>query len=239
MRNWTYSELQEKVNNDLDIQRDSIIGDTEMLGYANEAIDEAEAEIHKLGLADEYFLATAFIPLVASTQHADLPTNIYANKIKGLIYNNGSNVYPIRRFRKSNRFLEIEDIANASSADTPLSYLLVNNSVYDPLDPTTGRKIMFLPIPQETAAQYVRIWFIRNANRMTVAGSVLDIPEFANFVLSFMKVRCLQKEKDERFNDEVAVLTAQRKLMIDTLTEMVPDNDDVHEMDMSHYEEMS
>jgi hypothetical protein len=238
MKDWTYNELKTKVEDDLDLQRDTIIGPTEMLGYCNEAIREAEAEIHRLGVEDEYFLQKSSLPLVLGGTEINMPSDLYANKIKAIVYNDGSRIYEVKRLRQSHRFLEIEEINNTGS-DEDYQYLIENKSRPVALDATTGRKILLYPVSRETHASRLTVWYVRNAARMVDETDLLDIPEFANFIMSFMKVRCIGKEGDPRYNDEVAVLQAQRKLMIETLTEMVPDGDDTMEADFTHYLEHS
>ena len=46
MRFWTTSEIVEKIERDCDLEEELFIQSTEMLGYINEAIDDAEAVIH-------------------------------------------------------------------------------------------------------------------------------------------------------------------------------------------------
>lgn len=230
MRDWTYSELKTKVQNDLDLGNETSITDAEYLAYFNEAIDEAEAEIHKLGVEDEYFRDSAYLSLVSGTSAYAMPTNIYANKIRGIVYSSGDTIYQVRRIRGSKAFIEIETRNLSANASLDYKYYFTNPA-------GTGRRINVSPPSRETSSTVMKVWFIRNATRLTASGDVLDIPEFANFILSFVKVRLLQKEGDARVELEAEMLKAQRKLMIDTLTEMVEDDDNLVEQDSSHYEE--
>lgn len=230
MRDWTYTELKTKVENDLDLTNEVSLTAAEWLGYFNEAIDEAEAEIHKLGLEDEYFLDSATLSLVTNTSAYAMPTNIYANKIRGVVYASGYNIYPVTRLRGQNKFSAIAEINYEASGTAPYQYFFSNPAA-------SGRRINLIPPARETSSTVLTIWFIRNATRMTTGADVLDIPEFANFVMSFVKVKLLQKEGDSRVEIEAMNLAGQRKLMIDTLTEMVPDEDNEIPADTSHYEE--
>jgi hypothetical protein len=237
MRNWTYAEFKSKVENDLGLQADTIIEPDEMLGYMNDAIDEAEAEIHKLGVEDEYFLARTTLPLTTGEDEYDPPSDLYANKIKAVLFNDGSRVYPITRMRKRDRFEEIAESAN-SGANDDYQYLLVNNTRPVALSPTTGRKIVLVPPARETSSTLVTVWYIRNAAQVTDQADIIDIPEFAGFLLSIMKGLCRAKENGgQLLPSDVAIIEQQRKLMIDTLTEMVPDGDTEMEPDTSHYQE--
>ena len=79
MKYWTWAELKDKVQRDLDLEGEVFINETELLGYANEAIDEVERQVHTL--YEDYFLTKAVISLVDGTEEYALPTDIYAFKI--------------------------------------------------------------------------------------------------------------------------------------------------------------
>ncbi len=69
---------------------------------------------------------------------------------------------------------------------------------------------------------------------------LIDIPDFVSFVVALTKARCLAKDGgDPRLQLVVADLENQRKLMVETLTGMIPDDNDTVPADLSHYEEHS
>lgn len=221
MRQWTYEEIRDRVEKDLDLQEETFISPEEMLGYANEAIDEAEAEIH--GIYEDYFLTKDNIALVSGTQRYDMPSDIYANKIRGVLYSNGSTKYEIKRLKR------IKDTNWITSSDSYLRYVIVN-------DPTDGYQLEMYPTPQETSSTNVTIWYLRNAARLTADDDVLDIPEFANFVIGYMKAKCLAKENMGQVPAGIAAeVEKQRKLMVETLTNMVDDENNELDMDLSFY----
>jgi hypothetical protein len=229
VRQWVYEDIRRKVEQDLDLEEEVFIESDEMLGYCNEAIDEAEAEIHKLH--EDYFLTNSDITLVNGQSEYSLPSDIYAQKIRGVIYKNGSLVYPIHRVRNLYRF---EDIALSEQFGTSdlYRYYLKNPSAAD------GYQLVLLPESREDGA-FVKIWYLRNANRVTDDTSLIDIPEFSNFLIQFMKVRVLEKEGHPNLPMAIQVLQQQRQMMVDTLTQMVVDDDDEVEGDFSHYWEHS
>lgn len=329
MKVWKYGELKDKVLMDLDLQDELQVQPDELVGYCNEAIDEAEAEI--LTLHEDYFLKDEVFPFTAGQSEYDLPSDCYGAKIRGFMYNDGSRVYPISRFRNLRKFEKITDAQTFGSAED-YRYFLKNPS------PRSGFKIVLVP-PARATESNATLWYIRNAQRIPLigeyaitqevvaadvnvanntiavdadiyvtgdrvkfttdgtlpagltAGTVyyvirasettiklattaanatngvavditdtgsgthylwaaateaiqdelpVDIPEFANFVMQYMKVRCLEKEgSDPRFDSAVTILQQQRKMMVDTLTQMVPDDDTEIEGDFSHYDEMS
>lgn len=241
MKLWTYREILQKITTDLDLQDQQFITPDEMVGYCNEAIQEAEREILKLN--EDYFLAPAPLTLVAGQQDYDLPTGCYAQKIRSIQYLNGSINYPIRRIRGGAKFDDLTMIQQYGPNDDYM-YILVNATA------GAAAKLRLAPASRESGA-FVTVWYIRNAQRVQTAAevgikptdpnstsqldTVIDIPEFTTFVIDFMKAKCLAKDGDPRYSDQVAALENQRKMMVDTLTQQVPDDDDQVVADMSFY----
>jgi hypothetical protein len=76
------------------------------------------------------------------------------------------------------------------------------------------------------------------ANQTIIDNTLIDIPQFIEFVMQWMKCRCLEKEGDPRLTGATATLEHLRKQMVDSLTQAVPDNDDTIQGDFSIYSEM-
>lgn len=229
MRYWTYGEIKDKVQKDLGLEQEEIVRTSEMMAYCNEAIDEAEAEIHTL--YEDYFLTSASISLVTGTSLYSLPTNIYAAKIRGINYINNDLIYPVRRIREMDRFEDI-DVTALSDTSRSYRYLLVNDSA------STGMQLKLTPASRETLTNGLKVWYIRNANRMTADADICDIPEFTSFVIQYMKFRCYEKEGDPRAQLAQGLLEQQRTQLNATLSSMVPDGDNQVEMDLTFYEDM-
>jgi hypothetical protein len=383
MKVWTYLEMSNKVLTDLDLMDETFINPVELVGYFNEAVDEAESEINTLPLCD-YFKTYASLPIISGVSQYRMPPDIYINKIRGMLYTNGSIIYPIVKFKP--RF-EFEDMAftDQYGQSDDYRYVLVN--------PSPGQtRIEFHPASRDTAIsppryaypdsvnpQFggsfpnlftpVKVWYIRHAQRLplptfnnvtgetttsesmvcsltgssfssvntgtntislvrglthadgytpyvpggiayvtgdcvyftpspgavlpsplvqgtpyyiiatgtsgvyqlasslanalanlpitlTTSGTgfvdvtvvvtqnilnalLVDIPQFANFILAWVKARCLDKDGDPRLIRQEQMVTQQRKQMVDTLAEMVPDLDNEIEPDFSSYQEMS
>lgn len=311
MRIWTYEEARRKVQKDLDLEEELFVTPSEMLGYFNEAIDEAEAIIMKIN--EDYFLTEAPILLVAGRAVYSPPDNIYAMKIRKLRYQNGSIYYDVKRMRDHRKFGDIADFDFASSGTDDFMYYIRNDSA-------NGFKIVLSRKPEESSGAQVSIslgtpgtfttvaahglaigdevylwtsdelptgfvdggiytvtaiptsttfelsdtpegsslaatgtqagthkfekipfrmslWYIRNAKRVVEDSDPIDIPEFVSFVLQHVKVRVYEKEGHPNFEQATAELERQRQLMAETLTQMVPDDNDTIPMDTSHYEE--
>lgn len=229
MQLFTYSDLKTKLMNDLDVEDlDFINGETELLGYINEAIDDAESIVHTLGLDSTYFLSQSTISFVNGTADYALPADIFANKIKKVFYINGGIKYEVFRVRN------LEEVPFFQSGD---------DYRYLPLAVTAAAannmRLRFYPTPAETGA-YIQIYYIRNAAKMTTStGStnVCEIPESANAILQHCKVRIYEKMGNPNLAVAVQMLESQKQLLMDTLREMVPDENTIIEPDMSFYED--
>lgn len=228
-RYWTKAEIVTKIEQDLDLEDELFIQSTELLGYINEGIDEAEAEIHDL--YEDYFLKRGTITLVAGTEEYALPSDIYAMKIRRVIYNNGSKVCRIHRARDTYKMEERERRSVISGGITEYEFIITHDTPGTP-------KICLIPTPQESGA-YVKLYYLRNANRLSVDADVCDIPEFVHFVMQFVKVRCYEKEGHPNLSKALMDLEKQRALMQATLASMVPDEENEIEPDLSFYGEMT
>lgn len=363
----TYGSVLQKVKMDLDLEDETFIQSDEFVGYFNEGLKEAFGEI--LGLHQNYFLAEWFIPSISGQDRFILPPNIFANKVRGCIYQNGSIIYTMKQMREKQifeniayvnqyglsdeyRYLVRNDIPGVPamqivppvrSGDTavfpPLTNPLLPYLVYyirehnrvpllgeyyyietvlpsqvsgntitvsagtgfqravttgqsapgtaywpyvtSPIAYVTGDQVQLTPnfyvagsaIPTGLTAgttYYVialtpttiqlatSLSNALNGSAITltstgvslfnlsVAGTpaiqlstLLDIPEYYEFVMQWTKVRCAEKEGDPRYEAFVAELQSQRKMMVDSLTEMIEDNDTEIQGDYAHYLELS
>lgn len=227
---WTYSQIKEKVERDLDVQDEMFIQDDELLGYINEGIDTCEAEIHTI--YEDYFLTSANLSLVAGQSEYSLPSDIYANKIRSIIYQNGTDIFPIKRIRDWHKF-ERMALLKQYPPSLEYSYLLKNPSA------SSGVKLVLVPAARTTDSTSVTIWYLRNANRLVNSSDSCDIPEFTSFVIQYAKCRIQEKEGHPNLTLSLQILESLRNQMKTTLRDMVPDQENQIEMDVSAYEEMN
>lgn len=229
----TYSDIKTKLLNDLDIyDLDFVNGEAELLGYINEALRDAQSEIHTLGLDAAYFLSQSTITLASGTSDYSLPSDIFANRIKKMFYVNGTTNYEIFRLRD----LKIVPLIQASEDYRYLPLVKAANTA------ANNARIRIFPTPAESGA-YVQVWYIRNITTMTTSTSdstnVCEIPECVNFLFQHVKLRIYEKIIHPNTQLAMAQLVAQRQLMIDTLKEMVPDENTIIDPDTSSYYEQS
>lgn len=243
MKLWTYNEIETKVRRDLGMQDTVFLTEEELVGLTNDAIDEAEQEILKIN--EDYFMRRTTLSLVDTVDSIALPTDIYANKIKGLVYKNGSIVYPVRRLKGLQKFLDAEHINTFSNNTADYQYMIQSA--------TEGEqaKITLFPTPYESGA-FIVCWYLRNAKRVLQLSEgvtraqqlaiVIDVPEAMPFIFEHIKVACLKKEKGQGSPptmDETRDREAARKRLVDTLTEQTVDDSNEHVADLAHYAEHS
>ena len=224
----TLLEIKTKVKQDLDLEDEQFISNAELVGYINEAIDECEAHIHTLEREAEYFLAEAFIPLTTGVQEFSLPANIYANKIRSIIYHNGTIIYPIERLRRVNKFEEMAYIEQYNTGTQFYRYVIKHET------PGTYQ-IKLFPQANETSTENVKIWYIRNANKLVVDADLCDIVEWSHYIISYAQWKCYLKEGNPLALPKKVEVDEYRKQMIQALEVMVVDGDNEIEKDFSSY----
>jgi hypothetical protein len=224
---WTLAQIISKIEKDLAIEGEVFVEDEELLGYINEGIDVAEAEIHNL--AEDYFMTKATLTLVDGTDEYDLPANIYGHKIRRITYRNGTKRYTLGRLHNFKKFEEYEDQRVHQSAEEYV-YFIMNSTAGSP-------KIVLTPPAKEDGA-YVTVWYWRQANRLEEDSDICDIPEFVNFVIQFAKTRIYEKEGHPAVAKAMDDLEKYRAQMQSTLETMVPDDDNEIPADLSFYKDM-
>jgi len=234
MKYWTYGEIKNKVRRDLGIEQETFVTPEELLGYVNEAIDECEALIHTL--YEDYFLSKHTLTMVNGTSDYELPTNIYAMKIRSIVYRDGYDVYTIKRFKNTQDLFEKLEYQELVEDDI-YRYIIFNNQALTVDDLPT---LTFVPTPKKTfTSPNVAMYYLRNANRMESDSSICDIPEFTHYIIQHAKARCYEKEGDPRALGALQVAERFRNNMENTLANMTPDGDNEIEKDVTIYDDMS
>lgn len=240
MRLPTYNEFETKVRADLDLQdTDNFVGQDEMAGLTNEAIDAAEALI--MATHEDYFLTSATLTLVSGESSIALPTDIYGQKVREVIYKNGDRIFPLTELRDPQMFYQKAVIDRQSVSLDEYSYFFKSA--------TAGQQdtLMITPPALESGA-YLEMWYIRNANRIplqaapdsssraTQLATVIDIPEWRAYLEQYVKWRCYQKMKDQGAEaSAAAALEKLGELMIINLKDKKLNNANDVPMDTSHY----
>jgi len=110
----TLAYVMEKIKDDLDLYENvnEFIEDEDIRQYINEAIKEAEAEIHNV--FEDYFLTYTSLTLTEDSEVVALPTDIYANKIRKIFYYPSieSNRYEVKRLYRLADYLDVDSQDN-------------------------------------------------------------------------------------------------------------------------------
>jgi hypothetical protein len=230
---WTLDEVKAKVRQDLDIDEDELVQDTELNQYVQDAVREVASTLIKLNYEDRYFLTDGTLNLVSGQIEYDLPADIYGTKIVRLLYKNGTRMYPIKRIRGMREFEDIMLADHYATTSDSYKYMLINRG------PSTGFKIRLVPASQETSSN-VTIWYIRQPYEATLGTDNVDCPEeFIQVVLNFVKFQCLKKDLGNPLLElAIAEYKETKQDMVDTLSEQTADGDNEITPDRSHYEEM-
>jgi hypothetical protein len=227
----TYADILQKVKEPLDLQDEIFIGSPEMMGYCNDAIKRCESKIHTI--YEDYFVTKAPLSIVQGSQEVDLPADIYANKIRSIIFReaiNSSDIYEVERVKDSKKFIRMEYGLYNNTSEW-YRYWIQNAS------PTqTGRKIMLIPAARETTANKVVCYYLRKANQVTLDTDFVDIPEFYSVIVAYMRYMAYRKEGHPNAEEAKAELLDEEKNMIETLTEMVPDGENEIPLPMDPYD---
>lgn len=177
MKIWTYLEMYNKFITDNDLADEKWATPDEVAGYFNEAFDEIKKDIADLN--KDYFLTKYLVPIVQGTGSYNLPDNMLINKIRGMIYANGSVIYPIMRYRGANEFQNIA-FTDQYGTNDDYNYLLKNDypgQAQFEMHPV-ARETAIYP-PQAGAFTPVYIWYLRDIVRVPIIGTI-GTGEFCN-----------------------------------------------------------
>jgi hypothetical protein len=226
----TFATLESDVRSELGLIDEPIVTQAELISAANTAVEKAEKQL--LTLYEDYYKTYAAISLVSGTKRYSLPTDIHGVKIRGIMYNDGSDVYAVKRLRGPKLFEKIADLETNSVDGDDYVYDIENTSA------ATGMKLVLYPTPQETSATVMKMWYIRKALKITAPSSVIDVPEGYQYVKACVKFYAAAKEPG--IHDMVALkqdIEEQFEQMTSTLADKVPDEDNMVPMDTSFYDD--
>lgn len=126
------------------------------------------------------------------------------------------------------------------------STLLAPGTQIESIDSATQVTLTQAAIAVGAAASFVvsqprvLVHYIRNALVPTADADFIDFPEFWPYIAQFILCECLKKELgNPRITAELGKLDELRKQVLETLSNMVPDQDDEIEKDLSAYDDMT
>lgn len=206
------------------MELETFVTSDELLGYANKAIDECEQYI--INNNQDLLLAITDFTLVSGQAAYDFPSDIYGQKLRKLYYINGDTNYTIKK-AVGDQHLEL-------TTGDYYKYRIINKAV-------EGYKLYLYPIPDESLTITNGFEYIRNAERLEDEDSVLDLPEAANFIIAYCKNECRKKElNDSSLADSNELVQARNNFIASIMPQTADeDSEDIPEIDLSIYEEMS
>jgi hypothetical protein len=216
----TWAEIRAEIQAEYDLSEETFVDSVELLQYANSAIEDIEKEIHTIH--DKYFHAETPIALVTNTQDYILPTDIFANKVTGIYYNNGTTKYEIKEIR------DLAEILDVESADD-YRYKIVNTT-------SGGTKLRFYPPSRETSSNVI-MFYRRRIKLFTLDADTLDVPEAKEFIKQYVIDKAMNKERMTPDAPESAALGRKRKALLDSLENMIDDNNNDIFISTDYYEE--
>lgn len=223
MTSITWGTLKTEIETELDCLDEDFVTATEIMYYANDAIDEAEAIILKE--CPEYFLCRANLSVTSGNAEVSLPSDIWATKIRAIMYDDGSKQYEIKRIRDP----KLTHYTSYQTSDY-YEYMMTNKSA-------GTFTINLYPTPTITSSTYFKIWYLRNAAAITSTASTLDLPEAKAFIKEYVKKRIVSKEGFPAAQIANIDVDNQRQLLIESLSNMIPDENDIIQPDVSFYNE--
>jgi hypothetical protein len=229
----TLGQLRAEVEQETDTELEDFVQPAEVLTYFKDGVREAAAHIHKLGLEDDYFLSNKTYDLTLGQRYIAMPADIYASKIRGLTYSYQTKVYPLRRLKGKDRFVQAQQLRQSGHANAFYVYQIINFS------PVTGAQIELFPVSYENLTACIFMDYIRVPLDVVDDASLIDIPEFYSFIKAYVKKKIMGKEGSAMAEDAKADFDRELSLMLATLNEMVPDYDSEIPPDLSIYEEHS
>lgn len=226
----TLKDIRDQVIDDLDLNEETFVSETDLNRWINDAIEDAEGEIHVL-YEDYYLTEEDPVAITAGQTKVDYPADIYANKIRKIIFSDGSSnsiaTHEVKQIKDITRAKEL-DIYYDSSTNPILRWMPSNKA-------SEGRKIRLFPDSGRSGFLYV--FYIRNATKLVADTDICDIDEFERYIVQFTKTQAYLKDGDPRADDSKILEEQLRGKMISQLTDMAPDDNTEIEMDISHYDD--
>lgn len=219
----TWGDIKTEVEDENDLAEETFVDAAELLIYANEAVRDIEKEIHKLH--DKYFAAETSLPLSVGSDDLALPDDIYANKINALIYNDGSDKYEVKPLKN------LRDIPDINDNDQ-YQYRIVNTV-------GGGRRIKLYPPSRVSDSTALTAYYRRQALPFLDESSVLDIPEAGDFIKQYVTDKVSNKERMQLDAPESVALKRKRTLLLESLQQMIDDDNTDVNVDMSYYGEFN
>lgn len=229
----TLAQVRTKIERDLDLEEEEFIQTAELTEFVNDAITIIEAHMISMGLRDRYFYTRTTLNLVSGTADYALPSNLYEDKIKEVVYSNGATIYRVKLLDHDHTEEEIEHL-NRFSTTEYYQYRIRSDS-------SSAKYFQLVPASRETATGVIKIGYFRDLGRVSSEADLVEVPDIAlQWLYQYVKTLVYEKEDGAEglLEPALAKLKALEDLMLSTLRGQVADSGNtLLEMDKSIYEE--
>lgn len=227
----TWGQIKAEVQKDHGIEGDPDYDEQELINLANRSINIVEARL--MSLQQDYFISTAEVPVTNGVTEYDLPSDIYASKIRRVFWDQEG--YNVKRLYRATNIDEMEVQNNyygyyTTEYKRKLRYMIINTS-------PTNRKIR---LSYSDSDATLKVYYTRNANRFTVTGGdtqVCDIPEFSDAVIAYMKYLIELKDKSPTTESTKRDFDEIMQLMVTNMSTAVNDEDTMINPDTEIYDD--
>jgi len=220
----TLKTIRDDIKDELDLNEDTWRDDSDINLMINKAIRKAHRKI--VTIYESYFLANTTVTIAASDNTVSYPSDIYANKIKGIYFSFDSTVTEVKPIRDFSTVV-MSNVVSDDSTGTR-KYLSVDSLA-------NGRQLRLYP--DNGDAGDLLIWYIREARTLSEDTDICDIDEFVDYVKQVVKSSYYRLDSDPRYKVEKSEELELEKSMIDSLKNMYVDNNDEMLPDYSHYQD--
>lgn len=232
---WLAQEVIDKVREDLDIDEDELVPNSQIYTFINSAVRMMVAEMLKLGVEDKYYETNAKMSIVASQEEYSIPSAVYVTKLYKIIHERPGTreIYPVKRLRGMYEYEKYHEENQTPVTSRPqYNYKLMNRA--------GTPSFLLVPTPQESETNALTLWYARKPVKVVDGSTIVDVPEeFIDFIIDYVKVECLRKDLGNPLLPDLQdSLKQSRALLIDTLTDQTQDNDNEIEADLSFYNDM-
>lgn len=226
----TLKDIRDQVIDDLDLQDEDFVNEADLNRFINDAIEDAESEIHTI--YEDYFLSeTDPIQINKGQEYVDYPSDIYANKIRKMVFveNLGTHAetFEVKRIKNLAK-AKLDEVIDQSQVYPIIYWTPINKA-------GQGRKIRIFP--KSSRDGYLYIFYIRNAAKLVNDTDVCDIDEFERFIVQYVKTRVYLKDGDPRADDSRVLEERLKTDMVNSLTDIAPDENNELEQDTDFYED--
>ncbi len=223
----TRAQIRTRIRTEMDLLDEPGVSDAEINYAIQEAMSVVGSRIR--ALYEDYFLKRGTLDLVSGSADVSYPTDCFANKVRALIYKNGSTVCRIPRLKDTEQYLRAE-LATSFTIWSPQTAKFV------PQD-TAFRLV---PTPTESGTGVLVCWYIRDLDAMDGDSDSCDIPEWEHVVVAYAKDVIAQNKPGILDSTKTSEkLDGMMELMEADLSNRSPDDDDFVPSDTSTYEEHS